>query len=169
MAAEELDSDFTQDRQDATWVALDPNERIQLEAKVKAAGDQAGADETALRAATNVTVNLDATESATHRDSARIAKVLADIRRAEARRAAEAAKREEAARRAHAAVLADQQARADAQRASQTDSSQTRHTGSGDSGANDSSSSSSSSKDSGSSGSDSGSGGGSRKKKGGNR
>ena len=87
MAADELDSDFAQNRQDLAWLVLDPNERAQLETQVKTARDRAAADETALRNATNLTVNQDATQAATQREAARIAKALADIRKAEADRA----------------------------------------------------------------------------------
>lgn len=113
MAADELESDFTQNRQDLTWLVLDPNERSGLESQVKAALDKVTAEETALRGATNVTVNQDATQSATQREAARIAKALADIRKAEADRAAEAARREAAARKAAADAAAEAQAQAD--------------------------------------------------------
>src|SRR5205085_5175583 len=122
MAAEELDSDFTQNRQEPTWLVLDPAERSQLQAQVHTARDRAAAAETALRNATNISVNQHATQTATGKEAARIAKVLASIRKAEAQRAAEAARRAEAARKAQADAAAEAQARADAQRKSQSDS-----------------------------------------------
>jgi micrococcal nuclease len=124
MVAEELDSDFTQNRQEPTWRVLDPTERSQLQAQVDTARDQVAAAEPVLRNATNISVNQDATVTATQREAARIAKVLASIRKAEAQRAAEAARREQAARKAQAAAAAEAQARADAQHKSHSDSSQ---------------------------------------------
>lgn len=123
MAAEELDSAFSQNRQDITWIALDPQERARLQAQVRTAINRAEADETALRSATNVTVNEVATQTSAQKEAARVAKRLADIRRAEAARAAEAARREAAARRAEAAAQAEAQTRAEAQRGSQSESS----------------------------------------------
>jgi micrococcal nuclease len=111
MAAEELDSEFAQTRQDAVWIILDPAERAQLRAQVQSARDQAAARETVLRTATNIAVNQDTTRTSTQREAAHIARVLASIRRAEQARAAEAARRVAAARRAQAEMA---QARADA-------------------------------------------------------
>jgi micrococcal nuclease len=104
MAAEELDSDFTQNRQEAIWLVLDPHERTQLQAQVQTARDEAAASETVLRNATNISVNQDATQTATQKEADRIAKVLASIRKAEAQRAAEAARRVRAALKAQAAA-----------------------------------------------------------------
>jgi micrococcal nuclease len=115
MAAEELDSKFTQNRQEAAWLVLDATERSQLQAQVETARDHAAAAETVLRDATNITVNQDATQAATQKEAARIAKALASIRKAEAQRAAEAARREQAARKAQAYAAAEAQALADAQ------------------------------------------------------
>jgi hypothetical protein len=123
MAAEELDSEFTQNRQQAAWLVLDATERSQLQAQVETARDQAAAAETVLREATNIHVNQDATQAAAQREAARIAKALASIRKAEAQRAAEAARRAQAARKAQADAAAEAQARADAQRKSQAGSS----------------------------------------------
>jgi micrococcal nuclease len=114
MAAEELNSAFTQNRQDITWLALSPEERVQLQAQVQDARDQAGELETVLRNATNVAVNQDATQASTQRDAARMAKVLADLRKAEADRAARAARRVAAARKAQADALAETRSRAQA-------------------------------------------------------
>jgi micrococcal nuclease len=116
MAAETLASNFTENHQDTTWAALDPNERSELQAAVKTGIDQATADETALRAATNVVVNTQATQTANQREDARIAKAMAEIRKAEAERAAQAARREAEARRAAAQAVEEQRARLEAQR-----------------------------------------------------
>lgn len=170
MAADELDSDFEQGRQELTWLVLDPNERSQLEAQVEAARDQAGAAETALRNATNVSVNQTATQASTQKEAARIAKALADIRKAEADRAAEAARREAAARKAQAdaaAAAADEQRKAKEAKQesdqSEKDKQDSRSSDKNSSGS-DSHSSSSSRNDSGSS-DDNGSSGSSGKKK----
>jgi micrococcal nuclease len=124
MVAEVLDSDFTHNRSEATWLVLDPTERSQLQAQVDTARDHAAAAETVLREATNVSVNQDATQTATQKEADRVAKVLASIRKAEAHRAAEAARRLQAARKAQADAAAEAQARADAQRKSHSGSSQ---------------------------------------------
>ncbi|HTK61249.1 MAG TPA: thermonuclease family protein [Pseudonocardia sp.] len=116
MAADELDSDFAQNRQELTWLVLDPSERSRLRAQVESARDRAATAETSLRNATNLTVNQDATQASTQREAARIAKALADIRKAEAERAAEAARREAAARKAAADAAAAAQEQADQQR-----------------------------------------------------
>jgi micrococcal nuclease len=116
MAAEELDSAFAQNRQELVWLVLDPTERLQLQAQVQAARDQAAADESALRTAANVTVNQQATAAAAQAEAARIAKKLADIRKAEADRAAEAARRAAAARKAQADAAAEAQRQLDEQR-----------------------------------------------------
>jgi micrococcal nuclease len=140
MAAEELDSEFTQNRQEPTWLVLDATERSQLQARVETARDQAAAAETVLREATNIRVNQDATQTATQTEAARIAKALASIRKAEAQRAAEAARRAQAARKAQAYAAAEAQARAEARRKSQAGLSQSSssndssHGGSGSSG-----------------------------------
>lgn len=121
MAADELESDFAQHRQELTWLVLDATERDRLESQVTTALGQASAAETALRGATNLTVNQDATQASTQREAARIAKALADIRKAEADRAAEAARREAAARKAAADAAAAAQERADQQRKEKAD------------------------------------------------
>ncbi|HTK63791.1 MAG TPA: thermonuclease family protein [Pseudonocardia sp.] len=121
MAAEELDSAFAQNRQELVWLVLDPNERAQLQQQVRAARDQAAADESTLRNAANVTVNQQATAAAAQAEAARIAKKLADIRKAEADRAAEAARRAAAARKAQADAAAEAQRQLDAQRQAQLD------------------------------------------------
>jgi micrococcal nuclease len=123
MAAEVLDSSFTENRPEPTWHVLDPAERSQLQAQVETTRDQAAAAETTLRNATNTSVNQDATQAATQKEADRIAKALASIRKAEAQRAAEATRREEAARKAQADAAAEAQARADAHRKSHSDSS----------------------------------------------
>lgn len=161
MAAESLASDFIDNHQDTTWSALDPNERAQLLSRVNVAVAQVSADETVLRAATNVTVNQQATDTASQREEARIAKALAEIRKAEAERAAQADRREAEARRAAAAAAA-QQARLDSQSQQQTDPSQS---ASSHSNSSDSSGSSSSSGASGSNGGSSSSGSSVKKKK----
>lgn len=154
MAAESLASDFSQNHQDTTWSALDPNEKAQLLSQVNAAVAQVSADETVLRAATNVTVNQQATDTANQREQARITKALAEIRKAEAERAAQAARREAEARKA----AADAAARLEAERNKQSDSSsrdshsQGSDSSGSDSGSSSSSDSSNSSGDSGSSG-----------------
>lgn len=125
IAAERLASDFAEDHQDTTWSALDPNERAQLEGQVKAAVDQVNKDELLLRAATNVTVNQQATATANNREQARIAKALAQIRKAELERAAQAAHRLEAARKAEADA---EQARREAEHSRSADPSDTEHT-----------------------------------------
>jgi hypothetical protein len=112
MAAEELKSAFAQNRQDITWLALNPDERAQLQDQVRDASDHAAALETVLRNATSMTVNRDVTRASTQRDSARIAKVLADLRKTEADRAARAASRAAAARKAQADALAEARSRA---------------------------------------------------------
>lgn len=117
MAAEELDSTFTQDRQDITWLVLGPGERAELQAQVRSARDQASAMETALRNATSMKVNQNSTQASTQREAARLAKILADIRKAEADRAAQAARRAAAARAAQADAAAETRARADAAQA----------------------------------------------------
>ena len=117
MAAEELGSAFAQDRQDVTWLSLGPQERDRLRAQVQDARDDAADAETLLRDATSMTVNRDVTQASTQRDAARIAKVLADLRKAELDRAARAARRAAAARKAQADALAETRARADAARA----------------------------------------------------
>lgn len=148
MAAESLASDFGQNHQDTTWTALDPNEKAQLQSQVNAAVVQVSADESALRAATNVTVNQQATDTANQREQARIAKALAEIRKAEAERAAQAARREAEARKAAADAAAQEQARLDAERKqsdpSQSASSRDSHSRGGNSSGSDSGSSSSS-------------------------
>jgi hypothetical protein len=159
MVAETLASGFAEVHQDAIWSALDASERAELEGQVEAAVDKVVSDERVLRAATNVTVNQQATDSASQREHARIAKALAEIRKAELQRAAQAAHREEEARKAQAAVA--EQARREAERARNADPSQSAR--SGDSSRSDSSSSGSS--DSSQSGRDSGSHTGSSKKK----
>lgn len=117
MAAEELRSTFAQNRQDITWLTLGAQERAQLEAQVQDACDHAATVETLLRNATNLTVNHDVTLASTQRDAARIAKVMADLRKAEADRAARAARRAAAARKAQADALAETRARAEAAKA----------------------------------------------------
>lgn len=112
MAAEELKSAFAQDRQDVTWLALSPEERVQLQAQVRDACDHAAELETVLRNATNLTVNHDVTQASTQRDAVRIARVLADLRKQEADRIARAARRAAAARKAQADTLAQNRARA---------------------------------------------------------
>lgn len=148
MAAESLASDFGQNHQDTTWTALDPNEKAQLQSQVNAAVVQVSADESALRAATNVTVNQQATDTANQREQARIAKALAEIRKAEAERAAQAARREAEARKAAADAAAQEQARLDAERKqsdpSQSASSRDSHSRGSNSSGSDSGSSSSS-------------------------
>jgi micrococcal nuclease len=121
MAAEELDSAFTQNRQELVWLVLDPTERSQLQAQVVGARDQAGAVESAMRNAANVTVNQQATAAAAQAEAARIAKKLADIRKAEMDRAAEAARRAAAARKAQADAAAELQRQQDAQRQAELD------------------------------------------------
>jgi regulator of protease activity HflC (stomatin/prohibitin superfamily) len=123
MAAEVLDSDFTENRLEATWHVLDPTERSQLQAQVETARDQAAAAETTLRNATNSSVNQGATQAATQKEADRIAKALASIRKAEAQRSAEAIRRELAARKAQFDAAAEAQARADAHRRSHSSSS----------------------------------------------
>lgn len=113
MAADELMSAFAQNRQDITWLALAPAELTQLRDQVRGASDHAATLETVLRNAANLTVNHDVTQAAAHRDAARIAKVLADIRKAEADRAAQAARRAAAARKARVNALAESRARAE--------------------------------------------------------
>jgi endonuclease YncB( thermonuclease family) len=146
IAAENLVSDFAQDHQDTTWSGLDPNERAQLDNRVKAAVVQATSDERQLRAATNGVVNQQATDNANNREQARIAKALAEIRKAELERAAQAARREAEARKAQAAMQ-EAQDRREAQRSREADPSESSHSGglSGDSTGSDSSSSDSSS------------------------
>jgi micrococcal nuclease len=112
MAAEELRSAFAQNRQDITWLALRPDERVQLLAQVQDAIDHAGQLETLLRNATNMTVNQNVTLASTQREDARAAKVLADLRKAEADRAARAASRAAAARKAQADALEEARSRA---------------------------------------------------------
>ena len=116
MAAEELKSAFAQNRQDITWLTLSSEERSRLLTQVQDACDHAAALETLLRNATSVTVNHDVTQASVQRDAARIAKVLADIRKAEADRAARASRRAAAARKAQADALAETRARAEAAR-----------------------------------------------------
>lgn len=116
MAAEELDSAFAQNRQELVWLVLDPSERSQLQSQVQAARDQAEASESSLRNAANVTVNQQATAAAVQAEAARIAKKLADIRKAEADRAAEAARRAAAARKAQADAAAEAQRQLDQRR-----------------------------------------------------
>jgi endonuclease YncB( thermonuclease family) len=146
MAAENLASDFTQDHQDTTWAALDPNERAQLDSRVRTAVVQATSDERQLRAATNGLVNQQATDTANNREQARIAKALAEIRKAELERAVQAAHREAEARKAQAAMR-EAQARRDAERSREADPSESSHSAdhSSDSGGSDSGSGDSSS------------------------
>jgi micrococcal nuclease len=139
MTAENLASDFSQNHQDTTWSALDPTERAQLRSQVLAAVTRVTADETALRAATNVIVNQQATQTANQREDARIAKAMAEIRKAENERAAEAAHREAQARKAEAAAAQEQRDRLAAELKSNSDHG---HTGN-DSGSNSSRSDSS--------------------------
>lgn len=142
MAAEELRSAFAQDRQDATWLSLNPAERRDLLAQVQDACAAASTAETLLRDATSVTVNRDVTRASAQKDAARLAKVLADLRKAEADRAALAARRAAAARKARADALAETRARAEAEKArrerarreqERTDDSGSRDSGSGSS------------------------------------
>jgi RecA-family ATPase len=112
MAAEELRSAFAQNRQDITWLALRPDERVQLLAQVQDAIDHAGQLETQLRNTTNMAVNQNVTLASTQREAARAAKVLADLRKAEADRAARAASRAAAARKAQADALEESRSRA---------------------------------------------------------
>lgn len=161
MAAESLASDFARSHQDTTWSALDPNEKAQLQSQVSAAVVQVSADERALRTVTNVTVNQQATDTANQREEARIARALAEIRKAEAERAAQAARREAEARKA-AADAAARQSQLEAERKRQSDPSQS--ASSRDSRSRGSDSNSSDGGSSGSSGSGSGSGRSSEKK-----
>jgi micrococcal nuclease len=116
MAAEELTSAFAQNRQETIWLALSSDERVRLLTQVQEAGDHAAQLETALREATNTSVNQAVTLAASQREAARVAKVLADLRKAEADRAARAAARAAAARKARLDALEEARSRAAAAR-----------------------------------------------------
>jgi micrococcal nuclease len=85
-AAEELVRDFTQNRQDLIWTVLEPTERSQLQHLATQGRDQVAAAEVTLRAAANSAVNSGSTQAAAQAEANRIAKQLAAIRSAEARR-----------------------------------------------------------------------------------
>jgi micrococcal nuclease len=115
-AAEQLLWAFQENRVDVAWTVIDPATRASLQQQTVAARDRAAATETALRSAASVAFNREATIFAAQEENARVAKAMAAIRKAEARRAAiaaQAARRAEAARRAVQAARAAQRSNSD--------------------------------------------------------
>jgi micrococcal nuclease len=96
-AADKMVWAFAENRPELVWRVLDPAERTKLAQQVTQARDQVATAETALRAAANTALNVEATQGAAQAEADRIARQLAAIRAAEQRRIELAAKRAKAA------------------------------------------------------------------------